>query len=267
MAVQLDSEIDFQLQLTNFDGPFDLLLRLVGKHELDITTIALAKVTDDFIQYVKQLDEQAGIESASEFLVVAATLLDLKIASLLPQGEVVDAEDIALLEARDILFAKLLQYRAFKEIASWFGTALELESSRIPREVRLEERFRNSRPQLQWETSLQDFAQIAQLAFAPREIPGVGLTHLHAPRVSIREQARIMVERLRKAGSLTFRELIADCADRSELVARFLGILELYRVGAASFQQSDPFADFTVVWEDKTFAMDSLGMLGADYGD
>lgn len=267
MAVQLDSEIDFQLQLTNFDGPFDLLLRLIGKHELDITTIALAKVTDDFIQYVKQLDEQAGIESASEFLVVAATLLDLKIASLLPQGEVVDAEDIALLEARDILFAKLLQYRAFKEIASWFGTALELESSRIPREVRLEERFRNSRPQLQWETSLQDFAQIAQLAFAPREIPGVGLTHLHAPRVSIREQARIMVERLRKAGSLTFLELIADCADRSELVARFLGILELYRVGAASFQQSDPFADFTVVWEDKTFAMDSLGMLGADYGD
>lgn len=267
MAVQLDTEIDFQLQLTNFDGPFDLLLRLIGKHELDITTIALAKVTDDFIQYVKKLDEQAGIESASEFLVVAATLLDLKIASLLPQGEVVDAEDIALLEARDILFAKLLQYRAFKEIASWFGTALELESSRIPREVRLEERFRNSRPQLQWDTSLQDFAQIAQLAFAPREIPGVGLTHLHAPRVSIREQARIMVERLRKAGSLTFRELIADCADRSELVARFLGILELYRVGAASFQQSDPFADFTVVWEDKTFAMDSLGMLGADYGD
>ncbi len=267
MAVQLDTEIDFQLQLTNFDGPFDLLLRLIGKHELDITTIALAKVTDDFIQYVKKLDEQAGIESASEFLVVAATLLDLKIASLLPQGEVVDAEDIALLEARDILFAKLLQYRAFKEIASWFGTALELESSRIPREVRLEERFRNSRPQLQWDTSLQDFAQIAQMAFAPREIPGVGLTHLHAPRVSIREQARIMVERLRKAGSLTFRELIADCADRSELVARFLGILELYRVGAASFQQSDPFADFTVVWEDKTFAMDSLGMLGADYGD
>ena len=144
---------------------------------------------------------------------------------------------------------------------------LAIESSRIPREVRLEDRFRNARPQLQWETSLQDFAHIAQLAFAPREIPGVGLTHLHAPKVSIREQARIMVERLRKAGSLTFRELIADCADRAELVARFLGILELYRVGAASFQQSDPFADFTVVWEDKTFAMDSLGMLGADYGD
>jgi segregation and condensation protein A len=267
VAVQLESEIDFQLQLENFEGPFDLLLRLIGKHELDITTVSLARVTDDFIQYVKKLDEQDGIESASEFLVVAATLLDLKIASLLPQGEVVDAEDIALLEARDILFAKLLQYRAFKEIASWFGTSLELESTRIPREVRLEERFRNARPQLQWNTSLSEFAQIAQLAFTPREIPGVGLTHLHASKVSIREQARIMVERLRKSGSLTFRELISDCADRAEMVARFLGILELYRIGAASFQQSDPFADFTVVWEDKTFAMDSLGMLGADYGD
>lgn len=267
MAVQLESEIDFRLQLDNFDGPFDLLLRLIGKHELDITTVALAKITDEFLTYVKQLDEQAGIESASEFLVVAATLLDLKIASLLPQGEVVDAEDVALLEARDLLFARLLQYRAFKEIASWFGTALEIESSRIPREVRLEDRFKNIRPELIWETSLEDFAKTAQLAFAPKEIPGVGLTHLHAPKVSIREQARIMVERLRRAGRLTFRELISDCQDRAEMVARFLGILELYRIGAARFEQDDPFADFNVVWEDKTFAMDNLSLLGADYAD
>lgn len=267
MAVQLESEIDFQLKLENFDGPFDLLLRLIGKHELDITTVALSRVTDEFLAYVKQLDEQAGIESASEFLVVAATLLDLKIASLLPQGEVVDAEDVALLEARDLLFARLLQYRAFKEIASWFGTALEIESTRIPREVRLEEKFKNLRPELVWETSLEDFAKIAQLAFVPKEIPGVGLTHLHAPKVSIREQARIMVERLRKAGRLSFRELIADCQDRAEMVARFLGILELYRIGAAGFSQEDPFSDFMVVWEDRTFAMDNLSLLGADYAD
>ena len=267
MAVQLESEIDFQLQLENFDGPFDLLLRLIGKHELDITEISLAKITDEFLQYVKQLDAHAEIESASEFLVIAATLLDLKIASLLPQGEVVDAEDVALLEARDLLFARLLQYRAFKEIASWFGTALEIESTRIPREVRLEERFRNMRPDLQWNTSKDEFAQLAQLAFAPREIPGVGLTHLHAPKVSIREQARIMVERLRSKGSATFRELISDCKDRSELVARFLGLLELYRMAAVSFDQQDPFSDFRVVWEDKTFAMDSLIQLGAEYDD
>jgi segregation and condensation protein A len=267
VAVQLESEANFELQLDNFEGPFDLLLTLIGRHELDITQVALAKVTDEFLNFVRRLDSEQELESASEFLVVAATLLDMKLASLLPQGEVVDSEDIALLEARDLLFARLLQYRAFKEIASWFNTAMDLESNRLARAVRLEEQYRNLRPELQWQTSVEEFAQIALLAFTPKEIPSVGLTHLHAPRVSIREQARIMVERLRKSGKLTFRELIADCQDRSELVARFLGILELYRIGAASFQQQDPFSDFLVVWEDKTFAMDTLSLLGADYAD
>ena len=267
MAVQLESEIDFQLQLDNFEGPFDLLLRLIGKHELDITLVALAKVTDECLTYVRQLDGQAEIESASEFLVVAATLLDLKIASLLPQGEVVDAEDVALLEARDLLFARLLQYRAFKEIASWFGSALELESNRIPRAVRLEDRFKELRPELRWDLSLEEFGNLALMAMAPREIPGVGLTHLHAPRVSIREQAGLMVEKLRQRGSMTFRELIADAKDRAELVARFLGLLELYRLGAAGFIQADPFSDFTVVWEDRTFDLSKLSQLGADYDE
>jgi segregation and condensation protein A len=267
VAVQLESEIDFQLQLDNFEGPFDLLLRLIGKHELDITQVSLAKVTDEFLVYVKTLHGQAEIESASEFLVVAATLLDLKIASLLPQGEVFDAEDVALLEARDLLFARLLQYRAFKEIASWFGSALELESNRIPRAVRLEDRFKELRPELRWDLSLEEFGNLALMAMAPREIPGVGLTHLHASRVSIREQASLMVEKLRQRGSMSFRELIADAKDRSELVARFLGLLELYRLGAAGFIQADPFSDFTVVWEDRAFDLSKLSQLGADYDE
>lgn len=267
MAVQLESDIDFQLQLDNFEGPFDLLLRLIGKHELDITEVALSKVTDEFLTYVRNLDGQAEINSASEFLVVAATLLDMKIASLLPRGEAVDSEDIALLEARDLLFARLLQYRAFKEIASWFGSAIDLEAHRIPRAVRLEDRFRELRPELRWELTLEEFANLAQLAFAPREIPGVGLTHLHAPRVSIREQAGLMVDRLRQRGTMTFRELIADAKDRSELVARFLGLLELYRLGALGFVQADPFSDFTVVWEDRTFDLAKLSLLGAEYDD
>ena len=265
MAVQLETEIDFQLQLDNFEGPFDLLLRLIGKHELDITQIALAKVTDEFLIYVRTLTGQAEIESASEFLVVAATLLDLKIASLLPQGEVVDAEDVALLEARDLLFARLLQYRAFKEIASWFGSALDQESNRIPRAVRLEERFRQLRPELRWDLSFEEFGNLALMAMAPREILGVGLSHLHASRVSIREQTEVMVARLRQRGTMTFRELISDAKDRSELVARFLGLLELYRLGAAGFIQADPFSDFTVVWEDRAFDLSKLAQLGADY--
>lgn len=267
MAVQLESDIDFQLQLDNFEGPFDLLLRLIGKHELDITEVALSKVTDEFLSYVRKLDGQAEINSASEFLVVAATLLDMKIASLLPRGEAVDSEDIALLEARDLLFARLLQYRAFKEIASWFGSAIDLEGQRIPRAVRLEDRFRELRPELRWDLTLEEFANLAQLAFAPREIPGVGLTHLHAPRVSIREQAGLMVDRLRQRGTMSFRELISDAKDRSELVARFLGLLELYRLGALGFVQADPFSDFTVVWEDRTFDLAKLSLLGAEYDD
>ena len=267
MAVQLESEIDFQLQLDNFEGPFDLLLRLIGKHELDITTVSLARITDEFLQYVKQLDAKQEIDSASEFLVVAATLLDMKIATLLPQGEAVDAEDIALLEARDLLFARLLQYRAFKEISSWFNSSLEVEGVRIPRQVRLEEQYRNLRPELQWNTSLLDFHQIALVAFAPKEIPGVGLTHLHAPKVSIREQAGIIISRLRAKGKLSFRELIADSKDRAEFVARFLGVLELYRAGAIGISQQNPFEDFMVVLEDKSFGDEALGSLGGDYAD
>lgn len=267
MAVQLESEIDFQLQLENFEGPFDLLLRLIGKHELDITTVSLARITDEFLQYVKQLDAKKEIDSASEFLVVAATLLDLKIATLLPQGEAVDAEDIALLEARDLLFARLLQYRAFKEIAAWFQSAIDLESVRIPRLVRLEDQYRNLRPELQWSTSLEEFATIAQLAFALKEIPGVGLTHLHAPKVSIREQAGIIIQKLRAKGRLSFRELIADSKDRAEFVARFLGVLELYRAGAIGINQENPFEDFMVILEDKSFGDEALSNLGGDYAD
>lgn len=267
MAVQLESEANFQLQLDNFEGPFDLLLTLIGRHELDITQVALAKVTDEFLAYVRQLDSKQELESATEFMVVAATLLDMKLASLLPQGEVVDSEDVALLEARDLLFARLLQYRAFKEISSWFSTAMDLESTRISRAVRLEEPYRNLRPELEWSTTLEEFAAIAMFAFTPKEIPSVGLTHLHAPRVSIREQSAILVQRLRAAGKLSFRELIADAADRAEFVARFLGVLELYRIGAIGLSQDDPFSEILVSWESDSFDDEQLSRLGADYGN
>lgn len=267
MAVALDSDVNFSLQLDNFEGPFDLLLRLIGKHELDITTISLARITDEFLQFVKTLDAKREIDSASEFLVVAATLLDLKIMTLLPQGEAVDFEDIALLEARDLLFARLLQYRAFKEISSWFQSAIDSESVRIARQPRLEDQYRNLRPELEWLTSLAEFGAIAQLAFVPREVLGVGLAHLHAPKVSIREQADIIMKKLRSNNRMSFRELIADSCDRAEFVARFLGILELYRAGAIGISQENPFDDFLVVLEDAGFGDEALSSLGVDYAD
>jgi segregation and condensation protein A len=255
----------FAVSLGNFEGPFDLLLSLLSKHEMDITEISLSRITDEFISYLKQLDEDEELEQASEFLVIAATLLDLKIAGLLPKGEVVDAEDVALLEARDLLFARLLQYRAFKEVAAWFHSALELESNRTARDVPIEQRFREQKPDLVWSLSVAEFAKLAEETLTPRETPSVGLTHLHAPRVSIREQASEVVRMLKAKAGLTFRELIGSVRDRAVVVARFLAVLELYRLTAVSFEQDSPLGDLKLSWRADNFDDEQLATLGADY--
>lgn len=257
----------FHVTLDSFDGPFDLLLNLIGKHELDITEVSLSLVTDEFIAYLAGLEGQGLVEldQASEFLVVAATLLDLKIASLLPQGEVVDADDVALLEARDLLFARLLQYRAFKQASAWFKGRLETEAARHPRQTPLDPKYRNRGPDLVWTLSPDDFAALATLAFAPREIPTVGLEHLHAPLVSIREQAAIIVSMLRSAGRQSFREMIAGVTEQGVIVARFLAILELYRRSAVTFEQLEPLGELTVQWTGEHWSDDDLATLGTDY--
>lgn len=255
----------FRLTLSNFEGPFDLLLSLIAKHELDITEVSLSKVTDEFIAYLRELDGPDELEQASEFLVVAATLLDLKVAGLLPQGELVDAEDVALLEARDLLFARLLQYRAFKEAAAWFARGIEAESTRHVRAVRLEEKYRKQTPELVWTLSLDDFAALATLAFTPREIPTVGLDHLHAPLVSIREQAAHVVALLRQGGAVSFRQLIAGADQRGVVVARFLAVLELYRHAAITFEQLEPLGELTLTWSAQHWSDESLASLGSDY--
>lgn len=261
-----DAPAGFRVHLDSFDGPFDLLLSLITKRELDITEISLSAVTDEFLTYLRGLDGPDELEEASEFLVVAVTLLDLKIAGLLPQGELVDAEDVALLEARDLLFARLLQYRAFKEASAWFAASLEVESRRHTRSVRLEDKFRERAPELRWTTSLDDFAALALLAFTPREIPMVGLDHLHAPLVSIREQAAHVVGLLRRGEPVTFRRLIAGADQRGVIVARFLALLELYRHSAVAFEQLEPLGELTVRWTAENWSDENLVNLGADYG-
>ncbi|WP_349898640.1 segregation and condensation protein A [Parafrigoribacterium soli] len=255
----------FSVSLSNFSGPFDLLLSLIGKHELDITEISLSRVTDEFISYLRNLDSPEELDQASEFLVVAATLLDLKVAGLLPQGELVDAEDVALLEARDLLFARLLQYRAFKESTAWFSERFDAESTRHVRSVRLEERFRQQTPELVWTLTVDDFAAIAALAFAPRELPTVGLNHLHAPLVSIREQAAHIVALLRRGEPMTFRQLIVGAEQKGVVIARFLAVLELYRSASISFDQLEPLGELTVRWTAEQWSEESLANLGADY--
>jgi segregation and condensation protein A len=259
----------FSLSLDNFEGPFDLLLSLITKHELDITDISLSRVTDEFIGYLKGLDSAEELDRASEFLVVAATLLDLKIAGLLPQGELVDAEDVALLEARDLLFARLLQYRAFKQVSAWLAERFDEEGTRRPRLVRLEEKYRQQTPELVWTLTADDFAALAAMALAPRELPTVGLEHLHAPLVSIREQAAHVVTVLRAAAAsgttVSFRQLIAGIDEKGVVIARFLAVLELYRHASISFEQLEPLGDLTLMWTAETWNEDDLANLGADY--
>ncbi len=243
----------FEVRLANFTGPFDLLLGLISKHQLDITEVALSTVTDEFIKYIKRLQnlgEEWALDEASEFLVIAATLLDLKAARLLPAGEVEDEEDIALLEARDLLFARLLQYKAFKQVAGMMGATLALEAGRYPRQVALEGHFAALLPELLWRHTPQQFAGLAEAAFKPREAAPsvVGLAHLHDTAVSVKEQAELLGRRLQHGTPLTFRALIADAESTLVVVARFLALLELFRDKAVAFKQLLPLGDLTVRW-------------------
>jgi segregation and condensation protein A len=241
----------FQVHLDVFEGPFDLLLGLISKHKLDITEIALSSVTDEFIGYIRALADAWDLDQASYFLVVAATLLDLKAARLLPSGEVEDEEDLALLEARDLLFARLLQYRAYREVAAVLAGRMAAESKRYPRRVPMEPRFAELLPEVLIGLGPPEFAAIAARVLAPRRVPTVSTAHLHVPRTSVREQAEILLARLRSLRRATFRQLIADCAGTFEVVARFLAVLELYRDGRVGLDQVAPLGDLYISWADQ----------------
>ena len=241
-------ESGFEVRLDNFEGPFDLLLSLIAKHKLDITEVSLSTVTDEFIAFVKAGGEVWDLEQTTSFLLVASTLLDLKAARLLPQGEVEDEEDLALLEARDLLFARLLQYRAFKQVAGVLQARLAGESRRHPRAVGLEERFATLLPEVLIGIGLDAFAALAAKAMEPKAVPEVSLHHIHAARVSVREQAALVVDRLRRSGTMTFRSLCGDSPDTLTTVARFLALLELFREGAVNFDQITPLGELTVRW-------------------
>jgi segregation and condensation protein A len=241
----------FEVVLDNFEGPFDLLLSLISKHKLDITEVALSRVTDEFIAHVKAGAGAGGawdLEQTSSFLLVASTLLDLKSARLLPQGDVEDEEDLALLEARDLLFARLLQYRAFKQVASVLERRLAGESRRHPRAVGLEERYAGLLPEVLIGIGLDSFAALAAKALEPKPDLELSLQHIHAPAVSVREQAEVIVDRLRRTGTMTFRALCGDSPDMLTTVARFLALLELFRENAVAFDQVSPLGELTVRW-------------------
>jgi segregation and condensation protein A len=252
----------FEVHLDVFEGPFDLLLALISKHKLDITEVALSQVTDEFIGYISTRSDGWDLDQVSYFLVVAATLLDLKAARLLPSGEVEDEEDLALLEARDLLFARLLQYRAYKEVAATFAARMTAAARRFPRRVPLEPRFAQLLPEVLLGLGAAEFARLASLTLAPKAPPTVSTEHIHAPMISIRDQARIIAARLRELGRASFRQLTAGAAGNYEVVASFLALLDLYKEDVISFEQVAALGELYVTWtgtdDENTDSFDEL---------
>nr|WP_141820051.1 ScpA family protein [Ornithinimicrobium humiphilum] len=245
------SSSGFEVHLDVFSGPFELLLGLIAKHKLDVTEIALARVTDEFVAYIRAAqaaEDDWDLSQASEFVLIAATLLDLKAARLLPSAREDDEEDLALIEARDLLFARLLQYRAFKQVAGELRLRMEGAGRIFARDVGVEERFASLLPELVLTVTPEQLAMIAGRAMIPRPPPTVGVSHLHAPQVSVREQASLVVERLREKGTLSFREIVADADSTLVIVARFLALLELFRDTVLTFDQPEPLGELTVRW-------------------
>lgn len=251
----------FTVKLTNFEGPFDLLLQLITRRKLDVTEVALSAVTDEFIAHLRALGADWDLDQTSSFLVVAATLLDLKAARLLPSGEVEDPEDLAMLEARDLLFARLLQYRAFKVVAAQVQARLDAEARRHPRPGGLEAAFAALLPEVVIGVDGDQLAWLAARALQPKPEDSISLAHLHAPAVSVREQADTIIARLRAAGTLTFRALVADAAERLVVVARFLALLELARQRAVAFDQLTPLGELSIRW---TGSVDGAADLAGD---
>lgn len=241
----------FSVHLSNFDGPFDLLLQLISRHKMDITEVALGAVTDEFISYIRELeksDEGWDLDKTTEFLVVAATLLDLKAAKLLPSGEIDDEADLALLEARDLLFARLLQYRAFKEIAAIFSERIERAEKSFARTVALEPHFAQLLPEVLIGVGPERFAAIANRVLTPKTAPTFTIDHIHRPLVSVAEEASKVVEHLRRTGRATFRALIEGAESTLVIIARFLSLLELYREGVVRFEQVVSLGELQVTW-------------------
>jgi segregation and condensation protein A len=250
-AENIAPESGFSVHLSNFDGPFDLLLQLISRHKLDITEVSLSLVTDEFIAYIRALElsgEGWRLDQATEFLVVAATLLDLKAARLLPSGEVEDEEDLALLEARDILFARLLQYRAFKEIASSFQTMIEAADKAFPRVVALDAALSALLPEVLIGVGPERFAAIAERVLTPKAPPVVAIEHLHMALVSVSAQSKLVVEALRQSKTMSFRSLCHDADSTMVVVARFLALLDLYRQGNLRFNQVIALGELQISW-------------------
>lgn len=228
-----------------FEGPFDLLLQLIARRKVDIYDIPIAEITDDYLGVIRGMDA-VDLDTTTEFLVVAATLVELKAARLLPMDD--DSElDALALESRDLLYARLLEYRTFKQASVWLAERLDALGGYTPRTAGPDPVFAGIRPPLLFTTTADELAVIAGRACAEQLQPQVDVSHLQPVRMTVREAADLVMDELgRASGRASFRELTAGCRHRVEVIACFLALLELYKSDHIELHQAGTFADLRI---------------------
>lgn len=236
----------FAVSLDVYSGPFDVLLGMIAGNRLELTEVSLSAITEEFLEYVRGMDVARNMEAASSFIDVASILVEAKSAALLPGDEDGgrDERSMEALRERDLLFARLLQYRAFKQAADDFRARLAANSGRFPHPAVMDAGMSALLPELVWTLTPEDLARLAAQAFANAPASEVSVHQLHMPMVDLRAQSMLVRDRLRAlpaGGSMTFAELTADAAGAIEVVARFLAVLAFFKQGVLQFKQAGPY--------------------------
>ena len=238
--------MDYVVRTEVFEGPFDLLLHLIARQRVDIWQVSLSRITEDYLAEVRRM-RQLNLEVATEFLVVAATLLELKAARLLPAPDADPDEAETALEERDLLFARLLQYRAYKQAAELFGERMAAQAAYFPRRVGAEDVLRGIAPDLLTGVDPAELARLAAAVFTPSPPPELRTSHIAPPKLSVSEAVARLARRLSHRGPTSFQDLVGD-GTPIEVVLGFLAVLELYKRALVDLEQAAVFGDIAVRW-------------------
>ncbi len=231
-----------------YDGPFDLLLQLILKEQVDLYEIDLAHIVDAYLAELERM-QTLDLDVATEFLLIAATLVELKTRRLLPGQNDMDLdEEFALWEERDLLLARLIECKTFKDVAQIFHRLADEADLSFPRTVGPDERFAEMMPDLLEGTSLRRFQSAAIRALSPKPEPIVDLFHVNPIKITVADAVAELLDELPRVGRITFRRLTADLADRIEVIVRFLAVLELFKQGFVEIDQPQRFGDIDVMW-------------------
>lgn len=246
----------FRVNLEVYSGPFDALLGMIANNRLELTEVSLSSITEEFLTYVRGLDFTKNMDEASAFLDIASILVEAKSVAILPGGEDSqhDEQSLEALRERDLLFARLLQYRAYKQAAGDFRARIAANSGRFPHPAAMDEGIAAMLPELVWTLTPLELAQLAAQVIANAPASEVSIHQLHVPLVDLRAQSLVVRDRLIAAleskgdQSISFSELTRDCTSRIEVVARFMAVLVFFKQGVLQYQQDGPFAELHLRW-------------------